>query len=197
MDPFYTVMPSFFDLTFKELMEQKHPTAWLEFERGELTEEEFLNKFFKDNRYIDAADLHKKLAKNYKWVPGMMELLGRLRTAGFQLHAFSNYPIWWKIIEQELRLSDYLSWSFVSCHGPMKGFRKPEPFAYKRVEEALRASFDSFPEKRMDVTGVSYSSDSSSICGAYNNGVIDQAKITKMNVVPSNTTLGDTPNKEW
>ena len=50
----------------------------------------------------------------------MEALLGRLAAAGVQVHAFSNYPAWWRLIEDKLRLSRYLDWTFVSCHGPMR-----------------------------------------------------------------------------
>ena len=33
-DPFFEHMPRHFGMTFKELLAEKHPTAWLEFERG-------------------------------------------------------------------------------------------------------------------------------------------------------------------
>jgi len=33
-DPFFKQMPSFFNMTFEQLMRDKHPTAWIEFETG-------------------------------------------------------------------------------------------------------------------------------------------------------------------
>ena len=40
VDPFRQVMPSFFGMTLAELLEHKHPTAWVCFERSELSEAE-------------------------------------------------------------------------------------------------------------------------------------------------------------
>ena len=58
-DPFFKQMPSFFDLTFEELMKAKHPTAWVEFETGEINEAEMFNKFFKDRRQFDGDALRQ------------------------------------------------------------------------------------------------------------------------------------------
>lgn len=37
-DPFYEDVPAFFGMSFKELIDCKHPTAWLEFEKGSIDE---------------------------------------------------------------------------------------------------------------------------------------------------------------
>ncbi|PPR87197.1 hypothetical protein GOBAR_AA33495 [Gossypium barbadense] len=37
-DPFYHDVPAFFAMSLKELIECKHPTAWLEFENGVIDE---------------------------------------------------------------------------------------------------------------------------------------------------------------
>ncbi|GAB4818714.1 hypothetical protein N2152v2_005760 [Parachlorella kessleri] len=50
-------MPKFFQITFKELLESKHPTAWVEFERSLITEGELFAKFFQDGRIFDGAAL--------------------------------------------------------------------------------------------------------------------------------------------
>jgi hypothetical protein len=58
--------------------------------------------------------------EHYSYVDGMPALLRRLRSAGYALHAMSNYPEWWRHIEAKLRVSDLMQWSFISCEGPMK-----------------------------------------------------------------------------
>lgn len=50
-------MPKFFDLSFKELLEAKHPTAWVEFERDLINEQQLFAKFFKDGRSFDGKAL--------------------------------------------------------------------------------------------------------------------------------------------
>jgi len=49
-------------------------------------------------------------------------LLHELYAGGVPLHALSNYPRWYQLIEDRLELSRYLRWSFVSC---LIGMRKP------------------------------------------------------------------------
>ena len=58
--------------------------------------------------------------EHYAFIDGMEPLLARLSGAGYALHAMSNYPVWWRNIEDKLRLSRYLEWTFVSCEGPMR-----------------------------------------------------------------------------
>jgi FMN phosphatase YigB (HAD superfamily) len=50
------------------------------------------------------------------------------------MHAFSNYPVWYQLIEERLSLSRFLDWTFVSC---ITGLRKPDPAAYADVSSKL------------------------------------------------------------
>lgn len=68
----------------------------------------------------------------------MHELLQELHHAQVPMHVMSNYPQWWQHIEDQLGLSQYLPWTFISCEGPMKGTRKPEPEGFKLVEQHVR-----------------------------------------------------------
>ena len=52
-DPFYKVMPAYFGMTLKELIAVKHPTAWVQFEKGETTQDDLFRDFFKDGRPFD------------------------------------------------------------------------------------------------------------------------------------------------
>ncbi|GFR43076.1 hypothetical protein Agub_g4083 [Astrephomene gubernaculifera] len=139
-DPFFHDMPAFFGMSFKELLASKHPTAWVEFERGLLTEDELFLKFFSDGRFVDGSGLKAMMASSYRYLDGMPQLLGRLKAAGFEMHAVSNYPTWYRLIEEKLRPSEYLSWTFVSCEGPMKGYRKPAREAYEACVKTLQRS---------------------------------------------------------
>jgi FMN phosphatase YigB (HAD superfamily) len=140
-DPFYTAMPAYFDLTFEQLLEQKHPTAWIDFESNRLTEDEFFAIFFKDGRRIDRHDfVQRVLMDNYEVLPGMDGLLRSLRGHGFDLRAFSNYPVWYEYVEEACGLSKYLSWEFVSCLPPLstQGLRKPSEGCFQVVMDSLR-----------------------------------------------------------
>ena len=138
-DPYRREIPAFFGLNLRELAELKHPTAWQEFERDEIGEQTFFDKYFEGSREVDTDAFREHLRGAYRFVDGMEELLERLHERHPAIHALSNYPVWWKIIEQELELSRFLEWSFVSC---MTGLRKPDPNVYRHVVDQLSVEPD-------------------------------------------------------
>jgi HAD superfamily hydrolase (TIGR01509 family) len=129
-DPFFVEMPEFFEMSFDELFAATHPSAWVEFELGRRTEREFLDAFFADGRAFDQQRFVDAVAASYRWLPGLEPLLEELRAIGLPMHAFSNYPVWYRLIEERLRLSRFLDWTFVSC---LIGARKPAADAYEKV----------------------------------------------------------------
>ena len=78
VDPFREIMPEFFGLTLQGLIAEKHPTAWVRFERAELDEKSFLATFFKDGRSFDHEGFKAAVRHAYAWVPGMQQLLQSL-----------------------------------------------------------------------------------------------------------------------
>jgi FMN phosphatase YigB (HAD superfamily) len=136
-EPFFERAPRFLGLTLGELMEAKHPTVWAEFECGEIDEQAMLARFFRDGRPFDGAGLKRVLTCDYRWVPGMEGLLAGLVAGGHAIHALSNYPDWYRHIEEQLGLERYLCWSFVSCN---TGVRKPDPRAFTGALEKLDAA---------------------------------------------------------
>ncbi len=134
-DPFFAEMPDFFGMTFDAMLEAKHPRAWVQFELGECSEKEFLSVFFADGRDFDHSGFVSTIRSSYRWLPGLEELLAELHDAGFTMHAFSNYPVWYRLIEERLTPSRFLDWRFVSC---LTGLRKPDPAAYVQVLNELR-----------------------------------------------------------
>ncbi|XP_023644168.1 flavin mononucleotide hydrolase 1, chloroplatic isoform X3 [Capsella rubella] len=105
------------------------------------------------------------MRSGYSYLDGMQELLQSLAAHNLEIHAFTNYPIWfpspplftclttsffkgntymsnmlytssllsfhrYNIIEDKLKLSAYLSWTFCSCNA---GKRKPDPEFYLEV----------------------------------------------------------------
>lgn len=133
-DPFRDVMPSFFGMTLAEMMQLKHPNAWGRFERGELAEDEFLATFFADGRSFDQAGFQRAIREAYCWLPGMQSLLERVAAQGVAMHVLSNYPVWYRWIEERLELSRYVRWSFVSCQ---LGLRKPEAAIFEHAARSL------------------------------------------------------------
>lgn len=133
-EPFYREVPDFFGMTLEELVAAKHPTAWAEFEVRAIDERTLFARFFRDGRDFDHEGLKRAMARAYRWLPGMEELLRELCERGFEIHALSNYPDWYRLIEERLALSRYLEWSFVSCR---TGLRKPDPRAFTGAAAAL------------------------------------------------------------
>ncbi|XP_057839868.2 flavin mononucleotide hydrolase 1, chloroplatic isoform X2 [Cryptomeria japonica] len=115
-DPFYEDIPAFFGLSMKELLKVKHPTAWIEFEKGIITEEELAAKFFRDGRIFDFDGLKQCMRNGYAYLDGIECILHQLKSNGYEIHAFTNYPCWYMMIEEKLKLSTYLSWTFSSCN---------------------------------------------------------------------------------
>eukprot|EP00252_Welwitschia_mirabilis_P027008 TRINITY_DN9092_c0_g1_i1.p1 TRINITY_DN9092_c0_g1~~TRINITY_DN9092_c0_g1_i1.p1 ORF type:complete len:250 (+),score=48.90 TRINITY_DN9092_c0_g1_i1:208-957(+) len=134
-DPFYENVPAFFGLSMGELMKEKHPTAWSEFEKGEILEDDFARKFFIDGRTFDYDGFKHCMRDGYAYIDGMKDILERLKTTGYEMHAFTNYPCWYMMIEEKLQLSRYMSWNFCSCK---LGRRKPEKEIYMEALEHLR-----------------------------------------------------------
>lgn len=129
-DPFYHDIPAFFGMSMKELMECKHPTAWIEFEKGLISEDELAKKFFKDGRHLDVEGLKNCMRRGYSYLDGIEELLHTLKLNNYEMHAFTNYPVWYQMIEDKLKLSTYLSWTFCSC---TIGKLKPDPGFYSEA----------------------------------------------------------------
>lgn len=126
-DPFFTHMAPFFGLTFEELLEQKHPSAWGEFERGVITERELFERFFRDGRPIDGQAFKRHVEAAYAWIEGMEALVAELASRDVEMHLLSNYPPWYRLCDGRLGVSRYVKPSFVSCD---TGLRKPSPEAY-------------------------------------------------------------------
>ena len=135
-DPFFEEMPEFFGVSFDGLLKELKPGPWVEFELGRRTQTEFLVDFFADGREFDHAGFVECVRQAYRWLPGMQELLSELQAAGHSMHTLSNYPEWYRMIEQRLGLSRFLDWTFVSCRMEL---RKPDPGVYAHVLSELGA----------------------------------------------------------
>jgi len=140
VDPFHGGLPGFFGLDLEGYLAAKEPGTWAAFETARLSEAQFLETMFRDRRPVDGGALRAFLSGSYRWVDGMQSLLQDLTDAGVEVHAMSNYPVWYHLIEQELGLSRYLQWSFVSWD---EGLRKPERRAFARAA----ARMDAAPER--------------------------------------------------
>jgi len=97
---------------------------------------ELAKKFFNDGRSFDLEGLKECMVRAYEYIDGVEDILCCLKKNNYEMHAFANYPVWWvlsyfgtfvhgtwswdvfcryKLIEDKLKLSKYLSWTFCSC----------------------------------------------------------------------------------
>ncbi|XP_048324243.2 flavin mononucleotide hydrolase 1, chloroplatic isoform X7 [Ziziphus jujuba] len=122
-------------MSMEELIECKDPNAWIEFEKGWINEVELGRKFFKDGRPFDLEGLKNCMRSGYSYLEGVEELLYGLRQNNYEMHAFTNYPNWYQMIEDKLKISRYLSWTFCSCKN---GKRKPDHGFYLDALQHLK-----------------------------------------------------------
>jgi FMN hydrolase / 5-amino-6-(5-phospho-D-ribitylamino)uracil phosphatase len=134
-DPFFTHMAEFFGHSFEQLRSKLRPGTWVEFELGKLEETEFYARFFRDGSPIDGEGLKRCMSEAYRWIDGVEPLLAELKQCGVQMHALSNYPSWYRLIDQRLGLAQYVELSFISCH---TGVRKPDPKAFLEACAAIQ-----------------------------------------------------------
>ena len=140
-NPFRHEIPAFFDLTGETLLKLKDPTSWPSFELGAIDEAEYLRCYFLDRRAFHHQEFLQTVRKAYHWLDGMESLLADLHASGYEIHALSNYPIWFQTIDEELQLSRYLNWTFVSC---LTGARKPSVEAFLLPPNRLQRSPEDF-----------------------------------------------------
>ncbi len=133
-DPFHVEVPAFLGMSLAELIDVKHPRAWVEFEHGSTDEDAFLSRFFADGRAFDGPGLKGAMRQAYRYLPGIEPLLHECYARGLPMHALSNYPAWYEMIEEQLALSRYVPWTFVSCN---TGLRKPDPAVFEHVLSTL------------------------------------------------------------
>jgi HAD superfamily hydrolase (TIGR01509 family) len=133
-DPFYVEVLDFFSMSLEELFAVKSKSAWVDFECGRLHEGAMRERYFSDGRRLDLEGLRSCMRESYRLLPGIEPLLDELKELGVEMHALSNYPIWYRMIEEVTGLSKWLSWSFVSCKTQV---RKAAPEAFLGAARSL------------------------------------------------------------
>ena len=132
-DP-YREMPDFFGMPARELYAKANAQSWYRFERGEIDQQTFLDGFLSAEHSFDHAAFLDLFRRGYRWLDGMEDILAELQTSAVPMHCLSNYPRWFEVIEERLRLTRYLPWTFVSC---TTGLRKPAAAAYLHAASVL------------------------------------------------------------
>lgn len=136
-DPFYEEVLDFFGMSLEELFAIKSKRDWLRFEQGWLHEEAMRDAYFVGNTRLDLEGLRDCMSSNYRLLPGIAELLEQLKVQEVEMHALSNYPLWYRLVEESTQLSRWLKWSFVSCKTQV---RKPDPKAFLGAARSLGRS---------------------------------------------------------
>ena len=139
-EPFYRDVPAFFGMSLSELLAVKNPTSWIEFENGRIDEAAFLKDFFADGRSFDHKGMIEQMRESYEYLLGAEQLLSDLHSAGVRMSILSNYPSWYRMIDEKLGFSRFVESSFFSCD---LGCRKPDLTIY----EAVLGAVDSNPEQ--------------------------------------------------
>ncbi|MBC7880133.1 MAG: HAD-IA family hydrolase [Anaerolineae bacterium] len=137
VDPFYREVLDYLGTTLPDLGQVKHPTSWIEFETNLCDEISFLERFYRPETGLKLADpqaFKQVFRDNYRFLPGMEELLTELKAMGHSLWVLSNYSAWWQVARQKLALDRFFVGYCVSCD---IGFRKPSGEAYSALINAI------------------------------------------------------------
>ena len=125
-DPFYIELPKAFNCSLSELLRGRDRYAWLEFERNEINEEQFYERFFQETALVDGPKMTNTIFENYRYLDGIEDLLASLQ-GKCRLTTLSNYPIWFEHLKKTVALERYMNEFYVSYQ---LGVRKPHPDAY-------------------------------------------------------------------
>ena len=131
-DPFFSDVPKAYNQSLRGFLADKDKYAWVDFESGTLTEQDFAKRFSADEHH--AYLMRDTLFANYRWIDGMKDILFALRAQGHTICTLSNYPIWYEELNTRMELSLYVDQHFVSYQ---MGFRKPNPKAYSIPLETM------------------------------------------------------------
>ena len=124
-DPFLIDVPKELNQNLQTFLSDKDRYAWIDFEMGDIDEQEFARRFSKDGK--QAYIMRDIIWSNYRWIDGMKELLISLRKEGHTICTLSNYPTWYHELDRRVSLSSYVDHHFVSYR---LRARKPNPKAY-------------------------------------------------------------------
>ncbi len=135
-DPFFRTVPRALGLPLDRILAYKDPKAWLRFEAGEIDERGWHHEFFRpdvSDPPFTREDFARAMQSDYRFLPGMEDLLRELAAAGIPLAIASNYPPWIDLVRRRLDLDRFFRRFFVSCELRV---RKPDPRFFERILEA-------------------------------------------------------------
>lgn len=133
-DPFRASVPLVFGMDVETYFSLKDKGNYLDFEKGRITPEHYAANLFFDKRPVDLDALRQAFREGYRYIDGIPELLADLAEAGVEMHALSNYSVFYEMIEDKLGLSTWVPWTFVSA---VTGRRKPDADTFLEAAKAL------------------------------------------------------------
>jgi putative hydrolase of the HAD superfamily len=125
VDPFYRAILEFLGTDLATWQSVRDYSTWVAFELGQIDYAGYCAGMFADRRSVDPVSLERAIRSGTRWVEGMPELLSRLPAD--RVHVLSNYPPWWRWIDEDLGISSRVGQLVVSCE---IGVRKPDPGAF-------------------------------------------------------------------
>ena len=132
-DPYRAAIRAATDRPLHDVAARRDPAAWPAFERGEIDERAFAERFFPDGSTFDLATFHRVRRAGYRFLPGMRDLLEelgpRVRCVGA-----TNYPVWVDEVAARFGLARWLEEIWASCR---IGVRKPDEAFYRRMLDDL------------------------------------------------------------
>ncbi|KAB2929452.1 MAG: HAD-IA family hydrolase [Leptonema illini] len=136
-DPFFRAVHRLMDdAQLRRWARLRNAQAFLDFEAGLIGEARYYREFFQPDADIAGLPtpqrLKKEMMKEVSWLPGIPELLRRIRQP---MGLASNYSLWYRDIFQKRRdLPQFFDYFFFSCE---IGHRKPELAFFQTAHEAL------------------------------------------------------------
>lgn len=134
-DPFREAIAEVTGMDLETLGRLRDPSAYHEFERDELTEAEFGERFFPADspHRLDVVALRDALRAGYRFLPGIEALLEETSQI-CEIVVMSNYPRWYDYVRERFSLD-----RFVDSHQPsyLVGSRKPQATYYEGVAAAV------------------------------------------------------------
>lgn len=136
-DPFFRAVHRLMDdAQLRRWARLRNAQAFLDFEAGLIGEARYYREFFQPAADIAGLPtpqrLKKEMMKEVSWLPGIPELLRRIRQP---MGLASNYSLWYRDIFQKRRdLPQFFDYFFFSCE---IGHRKPELAFFQTAHEAL------------------------------------------------------------
>lgn len=134
-DPYRESLVDATGSTLEDLAELRTPGLWESFERGEIDEAAYAQRFFASpgTGRFDAAAFRESLLTRVRFLDGMEALLGELARRA-PIDVMSNYPVWYQDVRAKLGLDRFVRSHHVSYE---LGCRKPDARYFHLVLERM------------------------------------------------------------